>query len=74
MTAAMRYLENRERLAGDVAAGRVQPTIEGLSAAFEKRGGYSPFEAACNAERFLSDVQRHLERRTGRHNLNSERR
>jgi hypothetical protein len=45
-----------------------------LAAAFEERGGDDPFTAACNADRFLSDVQRHLERRTGRHNLNSERR
>ncbi len=69
MTAAMRYMENRERLAGDVAAGRVQPTVEALAAAFEERGGDDPFTAACNADRFLSDVQRHLERRTGRPKL-----
>jgi hypothetical protein len=66
MSEALRYLQNRERLAGDVAAGRVQPTVEALAAAFEERGNEDPFTAANHAVKFLDDLQRGVERQIAR--------
>jgi hypothetical protein len=66
MTATMRFFEARNCLAADIAAGLIAPTIEAIASAFEVRGGYAPYEAACNAEKFLADLQRGVERQTAR--------
>ncbi len=62
----MTYFIDRDHMSADIVAGRVTPTLEDIATAFEQRGGYGPYEAACNAERFLADLNRGLERRAAR--------
>jgi hypothetical protein len=59
----IQYYLDREHLAGDVVAGRVQATVEGIAAAFEERGGDDPFTAANHAVKFLEDLKRGAARR-----------
>ncbi len=63
MIPALEYFSYRDRLAGDIRDGLIEPTPEALSAALEQRAGLQPFDAAHVMSRFLGDLGRGLKRR-----------
>lgn len=58
------YWDFRDRLAGDIRAGRVKPSVDALVAHVAKDFDVDPDRASELVERFLSDLQRGREQRT----------
>ena len=63
MVEGFQYFELRDRLAGEVHAGLIPATHEGMVQGLAQRAGLGAYDAACVAERFLNDLARGLERR-----------
>jgi len=57
------YYTLRDRIAGDIRHGVVEPTPEAIAASVVSGARVTASTAADFAERFFQDIRRHLDRR-----------